>query len=199
MPEDPNVVALVEAARDGDLQAWAVIVRRYAPLVWSVCQRHRLSRADADDVGQTVWLALFEHLGTIRVPATLPGWLATTTHHACLRLHRTARRGALPIIDSDVPTDGGFDRVEEDLVREHERLVLRDAFARMKPTCRDLLTLLFSDEHPSYQEVGDQLNMKIGSIGPTRERCLDQLRRDPTVAALIATDQALHDDDGVHA
>lgn len=193
MPDDPAVAALVDAARDGDRRAWALIVERFAPLVWGVCRRHRLSQADAEDVGQTVWLTLFEHLGSIREPAALPGWLLTTTHHACLRIHRTASRAAVPIFDTDTPTNGGFDGLEEELEREYERMVLRDAFAQLRPVCRELLTLLFSEVPMSYREIADRLDMKVGSIGPTRERCLDQLRRTSAVTALIEADQALHD------
>lgn len=185
MPEIATVEALVEAARDGDREAWRAIVERYAPLVWGICRRHRLDRADADDVGQIVWLALYERLGSIRDPAALPGWLATTTHHACGRVHRAANRNTYTLLESDLPIDGGFDAVDDELERERERIILRAAFAELRPNCRDLLTLLFSNSRLSYREIGIRLNMKVGSIGPTRERCLAQLRRTHAVAALI--------------
>ena len=86
MRDDSSVSALVARARDGDQPAWNELVERYAPLVWSICNRYRLSRQDIDDIGQTVWLLLVEQLGNIRQPAALPGWLATTTQRECLRV-----------------------------------------------------------------------------------------------------------------
>lgn len=92
MRDDPLVIRLVARAADGDQAAWNDLVERYSPLVWSICVRHRLDRSDIDDVGQTVWLLLVEKIGTLREPAALPGWLATTTHRECLRVLRSARR-----------------------------------------------------------------------------------------------------------
>src|SRR6266508_992495 len=84
--DDPSVVSLVVRARDGDQGAWDQIVERYAPMVWALCRRYGLSGADADDVGACVWLRLVERLETIREPAALPGWLATTARHECRQL-----------------------------------------------------------------------------------------------------------------
>ena len=88
MRDDPSVIALVARVRDGDQEAWDEIVERYSPLVWSICVRYRLSRQDIDDVGQSVWLLLVEQIGSLREPAALPGWLATTTRRECLRVLR---------------------------------------------------------------------------------------------------------------
>jgi RNA polymerase sigma factor (sigma-70 family) len=91
MSTDQPVTDLVTRARNGDKQAWDALVERYAPLIWSICRRHRLDGADAEDVGQSVWLLLMDHLGSLRDPAALPGWLATTTRRECGRLRRAAR------------------------------------------------------------------------------------------------------------
>ena len=85
------VVALVVRARDGDERAWAALVERYAPLIWSICRNHRLDDSDAADVGQNVWLHLVDQLDKIRDPAALPGWLATTTRRECERIPRSAQ------------------------------------------------------------------------------------------------------------
>jgi RNA polymerase sigma factor (sigma-70 family) len=91
MSNDQPVTDLVTAARNGHRQAWDALVGRYAPLIWSICRRQRLSNADADDVGQSVWLHLVDHLGNLRDPAALPGWLATTTRRECARVLRATR------------------------------------------------------------------------------------------------------------
>ena len=83
---------LVAAAAQGDQRAWAALVERYVPLVYSIIRRYRLSDKDAEDVSQTVWLRLVEHLGAIREPQALPGWLATTTRHEALGVLRSKRR-----------------------------------------------------------------------------------------------------------
>src|SRR3954449_11052577 len=107
MPQPPEVEQLVEAARAGDAAAWDALVERYLPLVTAVIRRLRLSASDADDVNQTVWLRLVEHLDGLREPRALPGWLATTARNEGLRIIR--RRGR------DVPVDPAgqaFDRPE---------------------------------------------------------------------------------------
>src|ERR1700724_1128621 len=79
MRDDPQVTDLVMRAGKGDQQAWDALVERYSPLIWSICRRYRLSDADAEDVGQAVWLHLVDQLDSLRDPAALPGWLSTTT------------------------------------------------------------------------------------------------------------------------
>ena len=83
------VTDLMTRASTGDKHARDALVERYAPLIWSICGRYRLSRADAEDVGQSVWLRLAGQLEMIRDPAALPGWLATTTSRECGRVLRT--------------------------------------------------------------------------------------------------------------
>jgi DNA-directed RNA polymerase specialized sigma24 family protein len=98
--DDPVVTGLVTRARNGDQQAWDALVDRYAPLIWSICRRHRLEAGDAQDAAQTVWLKLLDHLESLRDPAALPGWLATTTRRECGRILHTALReafGQLPL------------------------------------------------------------------------------------------------------
>ena len=87
-----DLTALVTRARNGDKQAWDELVDRYAPLIWSICRRYRLGRAHAEDVGQSVWLRLVDQLASLRDPAALPGWLATTTQRECGRVLRAARK-----------------------------------------------------------------------------------------------------------
>jgi RNA polymerase sigma factor (sigma-70 family) len=201
MYDDPTVVALVLAARGGDRTAWDQIVERYAPLVWGICRRHRLSRSDTDDVGQNVWLRLFESLGTLREAAALPGWLARTTRNECLRVLRSAgqRERAEHTIDPEPGLEGGYDLVEDELERAQRHLALRESFGQLRPQCQELLSMLFRDARPPYRQIGGQLGMKVGSIGPTRERCLAELRRCPALAALIETQRREGTGGEVHA
>ena len=104
MRDDPFVADLVTRARKGDQQAWDSLVERYAPLIWSICRRYRLDRADAEDVGQRIWLQFVNHLGAIRDPAALPGWLTTTTRRECNRVVRAARgpQAAGQLLDENI-------------------------------------------------------------------------------------------------
>jgi RNA polymerase sigma factor (sigma-70 family) len=181
-----SVVDLVEAARNGDRDAWGALVERYAPLVWSICRRFALSRLDTDDVAQGVWLALLEHLSALRQPAALPGWIATITRRECIRVLRAQRHysDADPPVVRDVDAEGEFDRINRDLERAWENAILREALSDLRPLCRELLTRLFRDEQPSYRDVANDLQLKVGSIGPTRQRCLEEIRRSPAFAVL---------------
>jgi RNA polymerase sigma factor (sigma-70 family) len=187
MRDDQSVVALVVRAKAGDQQAWDELVTRFAPLVWSICRRHGLADTDANDVGQTVWLRLVEHLPALREPAALPGWLATTTRRECIRALRGAgeREQLRPGEDRGVAADEESTAVDRWLVVEERAIALRAAFARLPPRCQDLLSLLTSDPPVSYAEISAKLEMPPGSIGPNRARCLDRLRRCPEIVALI--------------
>lgn len=169
---------LVPAAREGDQHAWDTIVDRFLPLVEAIIRRHRLTDADGDDVSQTVWLRLVEHLGDLREPDALPGWIRTTTRNECLRL--LAARGRVRPVDPQ--DDTGLDAVTEDtsdagLLDAERAHVLREALAELSEPRRALLLLLLADPPVAYDEISRLLGLPIGSIGPTRARALDQLRR----------------------
>lgn len=185
MRDDPTVVALVTRARDGDKEAWDELVERYAPLVWSVCRRYRLATADTDDVGQSVWLRLVEHLPGLREPAALPGWIATTTQRECFRLLRATSR--VEPVDPADSTDVVEQAIaEEEVLRHERRTVIRAAFRQLSQRCQELLALLTQDPPAAYDEISRQLHVPIGSIGPNRARCLARLRRTPALALLVA-------------
>jgi RNA polymerase sigma factor (sigma-70 family) len=178
MRDDPSVVALVRSAAGGDHDAWNQIVERYAPLVYAICTRYRLSNHDVEDVGQSVWLLLVEQLGKLREPAALPGWLATTTARECLRVLTAASRAervstglddSLQFVDDTV--------VDEEILMAERNALLRAAFAELPPRCQQLLSMLLSDPPHSYAEIHQKLDIPVGSIGPQRARCLDRLRK----------------------
>src|SRR6516164_502453 len=182
-----SVVALVIRARDGDGRAWAALVERYAPLIWSLCRRYRMDTADTADVGQNVWLLLVNQLGKIREPAALPGWLATTTRRECARV---LNRAQMPHVarhepDADNIPDGKAETIEQGLLAAERHAALREAFTHLSPRDQQLIALLIEDPPVPYAEISTRLGIPVGSIGPNRRRCLDKLRHHPAIAALI--------------
>jgi RNA polymerase sigma factor (sigma-70 family) len=186
----PPVAQLVTRARNGDQQAWDALIERYAPLAWSICRRHRLDRIDAEDVAQTVWLRLVDHLDRLRDPDALPGWLATTTRRECLQVLDTARKTDTLglVVDARDAPDQQAAAAEQELLAAERRAALREAFTGLPPHCQRLLVLLIQDPPVSYAEISARLGISVGSIGPMRRRCLDGLRRHPAIAALINTE-----------
>jgi len=182
MRDDPSVVALVARAAGSDQDAWNELVERYAPLVWTICTRYRLSSHDIEDVGQNVWLLLVEQLGKLREPAALPGWLATTTSRECLRVVTTAQRTATRL--DDAPEFAADVMIDEEILLAERDAALRSAFAELQPSCRQLLGMLISDPPHSYSQISETMGIPMGSIGPRRARCLERLRRSDTLIAL---------------
>ena len=186
MHDNSSVADLVTRARNGDQQAWDALVERYAPLIWSICRHYRLSRADVEDVGQRIWLQFVTHLGAIRDPAALPGWLTTTTRRECSRVIRAARgsQAAGQLLDESIP-DTRARTAEQELLAAERHAALREAFTCLSPSRQQLMALLIQDPPVPYAEISAKLGIPVSSIGPTRRRCLDQIRRHPAIAALI--------------
>jgi len=186
MRDDPFVADLVTRAKNGDQQAWDVLVERYSPLMWSICRHYRLSRADAEDVGQRIWLQLVNHLGVIREPAALPGWLTTTTRRECSRVVRASHgpQAAGPLPDENIP-DKQTRTAEQELLAAERQAALREAFTCLSPSRQQLMAMLIEDPPVPYTEISARLGIPVSSIGPTRRRCLEQIRRHPAIAALI--------------
>ncbi|MEU2614276.1 sigma-70 family RNA polymerase sigma factor [Micromonospora sp. NPDC007271] len=189
---DRSATSLVTAAAGGDESAWAELVRRYTPLVYSVIRSYDLSRADAADVNQTVWLRLVEHLGRVRDPQALAAWLSTTTRRECQRLSRLGRRTQPfdPYDDAlgayhDLARAADAAAPDEELLRAERRQALREGFAQLPPRCQELLSLLTADPPASYREIAERLGVPIGSIGPTQARCLRRLRECPALAPFL--------------
>ena len=190
MRDNPVVIDLLTRAATGDKPAWDALVERFSPLLWSICRQYRLADADAQDVSQKVWLQLVGQLGTIRDPAALPGWLATVTRRECLSVlnaaHRYVTAGYLTDVQNRAADHSGT--AEDGLLAAERHAALREAFTALPPSGQQLITLLLHDPPLSYAEVSARLGIPIGSIGPTRRRYVNKLRRYPAVAALINTD-----------
>jgi RNA polymerase sigma factor (sigma-70 family) len=181
------VIDLVACARGGDIQAWDTLVKRYTPLIESICRRYQLGRTDSDDLRQNVWLCLVSHLDKIRQPAALPGWIATTTRRKCERLVRAARErhAATCALDTDNIPDTRAESAEHRLLAAEHHAALREAISHLPLKGQRLIAMLAADPPLSYTEISARLNIPVGSIGPTRSRYLDRIRRHPAVAALI--------------
>jgi RNA polymerase sigma factor (sigma-70 family) len=183
MQQSPAI--LLKAAAAGDQDAWNRIVDGYQRLVWSVARGFRLSLADAADVSQTTWLRLVENLDKIHDPDHLAGWLATTARRESLRVIRRAQREVPDGGDSaeEDPEAGGFfdgalaQDPEAAVVADEDRRDLWTAYGTLSDRCRNLLRVVAVTPLESYAAVAEVLGMRVGSIGPTRSRCLEQLKR----------------------
>jgi RNA polymerase sigma factor (sigma-70 family) len=166
---------LLTAAASGDQGAWDALVNRYTSLLWSIARSYGLPAPDAADAVQTTWLRLLEHLDQIADPERLPGWLATTTRRECMHASRGIGRRTGPSVDLlDIPDRAPG--VDDGLLRDERDAALWRALGKLDEFCRRLLRVLSADPPPSYAEVSAALGIKVGSIGPTRARCLAKLR-----------------------
>jgi RNA polymerase sigma factor (sigma-70 family) len=173
--------ALVSAAASGEHAAWRLLINRFRRRLTGLARAHRLPAEDVEDVVQTTFTKLYEHIDTLRDPRALPGWLDTTARRECLRAIKAAGRERpldtglienLPARDAE-PEPFGAELTEE----------LTSAVNRLPAHQRRLITALYADDEPSYQQLSEDLAMPIGSIGPTRGRALERLRMDPRLAA----------------
>jgi RNA polymerase sigma factor (sigma-70 family) len=174
--------------RAGDAGAWTELTDRYSNLLWSVARSLRMSDSDAADAVQTAWLRLVENLDAIREPDRLGSWLATIVRRECYDIRRRAARvrpGETESWDSpsfDDPLDGT-------LLRDERDAALWRGFGGLRPNCKRLLRVMMADPPPSYAEVSASMDIPVGSIGPTRQRCLKCLRD-----LLLAADAQMFDE-----
>lgn len=183
--DEPSTTMLVRSCTHGDAGAWAMLVKRFARLVHAVPVRHGLTPQEVDDVGQEVFLALAQNLGEIDDPERLPGWLVTTARRATWRaLNRRRQEQSLDDHAQDENDDNPVAALVSSAPTPDDLLVvwgrqeaLAQGMERLQTRCRELLSLLFLDaSEPGYDEISAQLGLPKGSIGPTRIRCLQQLR-----------------------
>jgi len=190
-----ELTELVEEASKGSSEAWTALIQRFDGVVRSIARRYRLSPVDVDDVSQTVWHQLVEHIHNLRHPRALPGWIVTTTSRHCL--HEAARVKRCVALDPSLVDRTGHavwqeptatsSAVEEDLLRNEVRQVVQAALRVLSPRQQQLMLLVVAAEPPvPYAVISDRLGMPIGSIGPTRARCLDKLRRAEAIQAASA-------------
>lgn len=167
---------LVRAAAGGDQHAWDQLVERFNNLVWAVARSHRLSTSDAADVVQTTWLRLVEHLSRLHDPDRVGAWLATTAKREALR---TIRRNSGLVLSDDTALIDPPDTApapDARLLKSERNAHLWHSIGQLSARCQALLRMLMADPPPNYEDVAEALDMPIGSIGPTRGRCLQRLR-----------------------
>jgi len=194
MTDQETLTEKVQAASAGEREAWNWLVERYAPLVMGVASRYRLRAEDAADVSQGVWLKLVEHLDDLREPRALPGWIVTTTRNEALRVLKSRQRtiSVDPQIGLTLEAASDSGSLDDDLLRDEQHHALREGLRELRPQHRDLLVLLLVDPPLSYDDISRKLRIPKGSIGPTRARCLEALRRTAALRSFLpVSDSAL--------
>ncbi len=174
----PDVASLVRRAAEGDRHAWEGLVDQYARLIWSITNEFKLIESDAADVAQTTWLRLLQHIDRIEHPHRVGSWLAATARNECLR--SLAARKRVVVVDQDDVELGGAvapaAEIDERLLADERDQVVRDALSRLPRRWQRLLEMLMADPPVPYADISDELGLPVGSIGPTRGRCLARLR-----------------------
>jgi RNA polymerase sigma factor (sigma-70 family) len=172
-----DVEALVAQATAGDARAWSGLVDRFAGLVWSVARSYGLDATDAADVSQTTWLRLAEHLHNLHDASKVGSWLATTTRREAARVARMGVREVLVDPWAALESSPSLEpELDAEVIARSRDLVVQEALALMPERCRSLVIALATDPAPSYDDISRIYGMPIGSIGPTRSRCLAKLR-----------------------
>lgn len=185
-PGQDDDATLVSRCRNGDAAAWTALVQRYQRLVYAIVLRMGLDEHAAADVFQTVFTRLLQHLNRIADPQRLQAWIVTTAKRESLLQRQQGRRTVSMTRDDDEGGDGSEWDIADDgplpgqaldaLQQAHQ---LRLALDGLDERCRTLLMLVFRDDDDTlaYDEVARRMAMPVGSIGPTRARCLDKLRK----------------------
>ncbi len=173
----PTTTELLRAAAEGDQAAWTGLIQRFEPTVSATIRAHRLQPADRQDAAQRTWMQLIKRHREIREPEALGAWLRTTARRECLQSIGERRR-FVPLDDSagvDL-RDPAVD-VEQSVVDAETVRRLRGLLERLPARAAALVVALFGDEPRQYAEIARSTGIPIGSIGPTRARSLDLLRR----------------------
>jgi len=173
-----NDTRLVRECLAGSEQAWSLLIEKYKALIYSIPVKYGLPPQEAADVFQATCMELLTRLPQLREPSALPKWLMQVAHHQCYRWKRQSQRVVSRDAQSDLP-EPETPAIAETLVQQtQEEQMLREAMAVLAPQCRRLIELLFFESPPRpYREVAGELGLAVGSIGFTRQKCIDRLRR----------------------
>src|ERR1700675_2486 len=169
---------LVRECLSGNEEAWSLLIEKYKALIYSIPVKYRLPRHEAADVFQATCVELLKRLPELREPRALPKWLMQVAHHECYRVKRMSQRVVSRDGEENTP-EPETPPIAESLVQQtQEEQMLREAMAVLTPQCRSLVEMLFF-ESPSrpYAQVAAELGLALGSIGFTRQKCIERLRR----------------------
>jgi RNA polymerase sigma factor (sigma-70 family) len=174
---DLDATRLMRRAANGDPQAWEGLIDRYGRLIWSITRDFKLVESDAADIFQTTWMRLIEHIDRIEHLDRVGSWLAATARNECLR-SLTARKRVV-LVQEDDQFDGPAPHepeIDDALLAAERAEVVREAMTHLPQRWQRLMEMLMADPPASYAEISDELGLPVGSIGPTRGRCLARLR-----------------------
>jgi RNA polymerase sigma factor (sigma-70 family) len=182
LPSEHSDVELITACQNGEAWAWDALVERYKRLVYSVALRAGLAKEDAADAFQTVFAVLLDNLNKLRDPQGLAAWLITTTKRTSWSMMRKRQRETVSseAIElgqvADLRSVQGNESWDEE--RWADQVLVREALELLGERCKRLLRMLYYDRtEPSYEQVSHKLGVPLGSVGPTRARCLQKMRR----------------------
>jgi RNA polymerase sigma factor (sigma-70 family) len=172
-----DAALMVQRAARGDQRAWERLVNQYARLIWAMTRDFKLSESDAADVSQATWLRLLEHIDRLDHPARVGSWLAATARNECLRSLNARKKVVLVQDDDTLKADATSEReIDEGLLADERAADVRRALSHLPLRWQQLLQMLMADPPATYAEISDRLGLPVGSIGPTRGRCLEMLR-----------------------
>jgi RNA polymerase sigma factor (sigma-70 family) len=172
-----DIADLVRRAADGDWWAWERLIDQYGRLIWATAHSFKLPESDAADVVQATWLRLLENIHRLEYPERVGSWLVATARHECLRTLTTRKRVVLALDETPLDAVALHEpEIDERLLADERAQTVREALSRLPWRWRRMLELLMADPPASYEEISDELGLPVGSIGPTRGRCLEKLR-----------------------
>jgi RNA polymerase sigma factor (sigma-70 family) len=177
-PRAWNDTRLIAKCLSGSEEAWSLLIEKYKALIYSIPVKYGLPPHEAADVFQATCMELLTRLPELREPRALPKWLMQVAHHRCYRWKKQQSRVVSRDAEPELP-EPQTPAIAESLVQQtQEEQMLREAVAALTPQCRRLVELLFFETPPRpYAEVAAEMGLAVGSIGFTRQKCLERLRR----------------------
>jgi len=172
---DDELIGMIRAGGDARDAAWSDMLRRYTPKMFGVACSFDIDQATAEDLVQTAWLRFLERSDQLRDTSSVGPWLCMIVRNEARRL--VTRRRVVPVSEGWETRAADTPAAAAGLIADEQAVALRSAFARLGNDCRQLLALMLADPPLSYDEIAAALDRPRGSLGPTRKRCLEHLRR----------------------
>lgn len=170
-----DTATVLDQAIRGDQDSWNRLINQFSPLVRSVVSGYRLDHETAADVCQTVWMRLYENAARIRKPEALAGWLATTARNEALRCIRGLQRSRPVGVLAD-EVDLNAPSPDERAIDDETLADVMSAFGCLSDESKQLMRLLVASPPLPYRDIADRVGRPVGSIGPTRSRCIETMK-----------------------